>query len=510
MKTKLFYVWAVLFFSFNTYGQQPADQSMMDKIINFNQYKSTLQYRQPATVMARLDSVIHKNYDINNAIYNLNNLAKNFYDNNNKPTQVSNNNWDIANSVIMEQNRTDYTYDANGYLQTVTSYYYDANIGSIVPSVKFLYSFDTNGQFLQIVSKNYDTATSQFVNNSKEVYAYAQATDPKPNSVNTYIWDIANNVWIDSQRYNMTYNANFYLLTIVYENYNVSGSIWENMQKIVRTYDVNDFITTNIYQNWDVTTNAWVNFYKNIYTYSNPGSNLMIERSSLSWDTFANAWVLQNLLTNTFDSNNNLLLQTMEMYDTDQVTVVYGSKSEVSYNGNDSIILEYYWNAANQTWETNPYFKYMYTYDMTVPGSNIIKPSTPFINNIIYDTNMPFTYEPFHHKLLTVKYFNYNNNTNTFEETAKTTYKYTDTTTFVDKANQISTKVFPVPFNKFLKFEVEAEKFDLQITDLNGRLLHKGSYQNNEPVFLSNLTKGIYLYHIQTTDGEAIGKVIKK
>jgi len=117
-------------------------------------------------------------------------------------------------------------------------------------------------------------------------------------------------------------------------------------------------------------------------------------------------------------------------------------------------------------------------------------------------------YDSFHHQLLFKKDFSRATATDPWEEGYKTEYKYT-TTVGIDEMAQIDAKVYPVPFDNYLKVQTENDNYQIKIMDLNGRVLYAGEHQNNERVNLNNLTKGVYIYKIITGEGQATGQIIK-
>ena len=510
MKTKVLFF--VLMISSSLFGlsAQNTQNRILERILHFDQLVQKIHNRQANQATIRLDSIVYKTYDAANSNYLLNSLQSFLYDSNDNNINDSYNIWDTANSALMTQGKTDYTYTSNGFIETETYYYFYPVTNTLIPSQKRTYAYNSDDQLVMMTTENYDVNTSSFINDSKETYFYQNTTDTKPNVVSIEQWDTAGSAWVLDQLGTITYNANFQFTDLIIQNRDLANSIWVNNMHFTRTYDSNSRLTQEIVKMWDNTASSWVNSTKNTFTYTASGTDTNILRKFFVFDVPSTNWLLQGKTKYVVDSNNNLLVQKYYYLDAVTNTMVGSNKMVYTYNGAQVVLEIFQWDTANSAWKTDAFNKSEYQYDNNIDKTDLILPfvytnSNPI--NSIFSNGMP-NYDNFHHKVLFKKDYSRATAADPWQEGFKTEYKYT-TAVGIDEMAQIDVKVYPVPFDNYLKVQTKNDIYQIKILDLNGRVLYAGTHQNNERINLNNLTKGVYIYKIITGDGQATGQIIK-
>ncbi len=508
MKTKLLFILGCIFWYVQMFSQS---NRIVDRIIHFDQFVKHLQSRQVNTATIRLDSITRKNYDAVNSVYNLSSMDIFLFDSNNLNTEYSFNIWDVNNSVLFQQGKTEYVFNASGMISSKTDYYFDSSLNVMVPSQKHLYTYNASGQVIEMLSQQYDTASSQFVNQDKEIYTYAQTTDPKPNLVNIYQWDTANATWIDDKRGTITYNSNFQFTDIIIEAKDISNNTWVNSFHYIRNYDANFRLLEHLMQQWQ--SNAWVNVRKKSVSYTSMANYDEIVIENFNWDSVNSSWAINDKHIEHVDSNNNILQEEYYYWDSLNSQLFGSNKLVYNYNTNDIEVDYYMWDSQTQNWSSDILSKYVFNYDMSVPKSDLILPYylTPsgLPTDTLFETGIP-AFDGLNHKLLSKEFFSRATASDPWSPVFKKIYNYTDTSVSIEDHRQITAKVYPNPFSDHIRFEVASDTYSLNLFDLNGRLLFAADLNANESVNLSFLNKGIYIYKVQTNQGVASGKIIKK
>ena len=509
MKTKLFYLIAFILIGGKNLAQSNTN-AFVGRIDHFDQFVQHLQNRQPNTATIRLDSITGKNYDAANSVYTLNSLQTFSFDNNNMNIEDAFNTWNNNSSSLLQQNKSEYTYTNSGMIAEIINYYYNFNANALVPSQKNLYTYNASGQLSEMVIQQYDTPSSQFVNQQKEVYTYAQTSDPKPNLVQIYQWDTANTSWADFQRGTIAYNSNFQFTDIIMENKDVSNNTWVNNQHFVRIYDTNMRLLENSIQTWQ--TNAWVNYNKKTISYTPMGNYEEVIEENFSWDAPNSSWKVNSKQEMHIDNNDNVLQRAYFYWDAVNNQLVGSTKSINTYNANILEVTYFSWDNQTQDWATDTTQKELYTYDMSVAKTDLILPylyvSSSSFSNSLFSTGLP-NFDDLNHKLLTKESFYRTTASDPWILSYKQIYLYTDTTAAIDNYRQITAKVYPNPFKDTIRFEVASDTYSIHIYALDGRLLYRNLQQTNVAIDVSFLTKGIYVYHIDTANGRASGQIIK-
>ncbi|WP_299672989.1 T9SS type A sorting domain-containing protein [uncultured Polaribacter sp.] len=316
-----------------------------------------------------------------------------------------------------------------------------------------------------------------------------------------------------SSKTTYTYNGNNKALVEIYQSYDTNTNTVSSQYKTTYSYNSNGDVIQLIDQDWNGT--AWVNSYKFDITYSNnrissglayewngsawafdeDSSNITINYNSNgtvsaivsdSWDGFK--WVTSDRTINSFDANNNLILQEDQVWDGSTWTTDY--KEENTYDGNGNAITEkesYLDNGAfvitNNETNTFDTSKLMASFahpfkDKT--GLEFIVSGNGIVNKILTKTG----------------------------ENTRTTYNYVETTASTSNFNLLDFVVYPNPTTSILK--VDDSSFSLKNIEVYNIIGKKIMISNKNELNLENLVNGIYLLKIQSENGNvATRRVVK-
>jgi len=511
MKAKIFFIILTGMISYGTTAQQlnrlPINR-VMDQIFHFDRFFKKLHTRQVHNFSTRLDSINGWQYDSAAGTYNYSDKRIAYYDAQNNNTQYLSNTYN--GSTFITQDMVEYIYDANNNLISETSYFYDG-IGTyhLTPDYKTNYTYNSSNQITEIVYQNYDATTAGFINDNRDIFVYNSSSDTKPSSISDDVWDSSTNDWQPNERFEITYNASGQFTTVLIRAYN-SGAFVDD-GRVTRTYDSNNRLTLELWERMNSTTGQWENSGKREVSINQNGNVLEVVKQDYIWD---GSWQLLEKQVIHQDITNGNILLTEDFEWNDTTGLLDGNeKITYSYSGNTIESFSYYWDYSSADWQSDAYKKTVYTYDMNVLHADILLPV--MYHNDIYDTividGLPSQYNDFHHKLIEKIVYSRPSPSDPWEESFKYDYFYTDITNGISKEDSLTTKVYPVPFDDYIQFKVEGNSdFQLQLMDMNGRVLYTAKHQNNERVDVSGLSKGVYMYKITTAQGQAAGQIIKK
>lgn len=223
-------------------------------------------------------------------------------------------------------------------------------------------------------------------------YAMTYNNDNLPTEWSVEEWDTVKNVWWP-YKYNSTYNSNKKLetFTITFKE----NDVWLNWEKFDLTYTSDNNLETEIYCKWNFTSSAWDNKEKWVFSYTNDGD--IKEDLGYLWDSTAKDWSIKNskstyeLTSNKkinkyntylwdktssdwkierpefkyeYDNNGNIISE--ESYSWDEKTEIWSDipdKYTFAYNSDNNFTEEIHniWNATSSEWKPGEY-KYTYTY----------------------------------------------------------------------------------------------------------------------------------------------------
>ncbi len=141
-----------------------------------------------------------------------------------------------------------------------------------------------------------------------------------------------------------------------YYVYDTLTGLYTNNIKYSQTFNSSDNITTKLTQNW---AGTWEN---NMITrlFYDTNNNVILDRTE-SWNTGTAAWDSLDKTFYTYDASNNVVTRTYEYWD--GVSWVNASSNLYTYNSSNQLTSNTYelWNSWSGIWDSTD--KYVYRYD---------------------------------------------------------------------------------------------------------------------------------------------------
>jgi hypothetical protein len=316
------------------------------------------------------------------------------------------------------------------------------------------------------------------------------------------------------------YNAdNVSIGNDVYE-INTDGTTWDLKKHTALTYNSDDLVGVEIVSNWNGT--ILTNNKKTEYTYN---SDLSINTKTFSnWNTTSNSWEYAS--TKQYIYNSGLLSQILTL---NIVTAINYSKRDYIYNTNILTRIERTnWDESSNDWETNPWKKREYSYDIDgnltedieyydferdgVWEVGDVRYEYSYDNNYsIADLLIPFNFDdqsillPFNNNMITnIEFFEHSSSG--WISIGNLTYFYTDITLTTNEHIKEQYTVYPNPTKDEVKFEINDFE-SIKIYNSNGRLIRKTKFSI---INIKELPSGVYLYRIFKGGKIINGKIIKQ
>jgi hypothetical protein len=370
------------------------------------------------------------------------------------------------------------------------------------PNLKRIYEFNDNGQLLEIILYTFDRTTMGFKYYVKSSYRY----DQKGNEIEftNFKYEENGQSWLRTEALYSKYNSSNQLVEKISGVYNQPGDQWLPFIRDTFYYESNNFNNEFIRYEWDPIKNQYVNLYRLEFIKSN---NLIVEKSYV-WDTIQ--WKLGVIRENIFDSNSKLIqMKYVIMNDP------YFSNGKTEYvetykYNNDGFILENY----RQNWRNNvassDYLKKRHNYDS---GNNEIFYSDEYmidgklkINysyNQYFDNKIsskdivgfPYIYPQYLSQIVRVE-----NIKTEFDKHISNNidYFYSPIGPNAIKNQEEQILFYPNPVTDYLFFasDVVNKNVDVQIIDMQGKVIVNKSNVLEDKIDLSGVVNGIYFLKI--------------
>ncbi len=222
--------------------------------------------------------------------------------------------WDVDSVKWLNVFQIASIYDGSNRLQTSTYQMWDE--GDWVNFGRSVYTYDGSNRVATMTAQIW-TGT-EFADNQRSTYTYGSG-----DRIATILTEQYAGSWMNYHLETYTYDGNGNLTEFLTQNW--VGS-WVNLTRMTSTYSGN-LETESVLQTWS--GSAWTNVSRNEYVYT--GELLTIDRTS-SWG--GSAWSPTDVDTLKYTGNLN----------TETVTYHIASgildKSNMTYDGNDNLILE--------------------------------------------------------------------------------------------------------------------------------------------------------------------------
>lgn len=364
--------------------------------------------------------------------------------------------------------------------------------------------------------------------------ASGNTTTPNFKHINTF--DQTGNLIVDCE-YNWSSDLGTYIFGIKNEyTYNAQGKTLTNTEfcdtyelKNEYTYDMNGNNSILIECHLDSKTNTWKNNYRTEYVYN--GSNIQTE-IEYDWDSYANNWNLDSKTFHFFDSSkNDTLLKRYNKdysgnwnlshklinhytynetgsktaktnydisYSSDSTTISYAQKNEFTYDNYGNMLTMTESDYKSDTRDYTIQGKYEFGYDIS---KNLSEVSMGNLTGLECNN-----------KLTDYKYYTYTDSKYVLAGTIK--FYYSNRTIETGNA-QIANQSFwisPNPVTEYVKFNVPGSEGHLSVVIINlqGKTVLEKQVENNAPLNINYLNKGLYLYKVTDNTTTYNGKIILK
>lgn len=363
-------------------------------------------------------------------------------------------------------------------LRTVVNEYLENN-NWIPTNNETAYRYDTNGNLIKEGVFQLDMATNKWEKTQETLYNY--------NVNNKLIEEVYKRLPFQGvpelgNKTNYTYNVNNELIEIL--DYELVEGVWKLTVKEEIEYDSNNRPSIINEYDWDADNEVWEIDSKSTVTYNSEGKIEVLNIQVLENSN----WIDDSKYTYSYDNNGKLIEEVY--YEAGELR----TKVEYQYDSNgNTVIKKDYDTYSNGSW--GDISETTYTYDTTQLMSNFIHPFKDRTGLGYVKRDVAYI-----NKLL----ISYSSDTN------RKVYKYEDVTASNTDYNEFQFGVYPNPAEDFLTVNVENSETLKEINVFNF-LGKKMLTTTNSKFSIQNLSKGIYLLHIETKNGKvAIKKIVKE
>jgi len=211
--------------------------------------------------------------------------------------------------------------------------------------------------FLFKVNKQNFTS-NHFPQKAKNVFNAKTELKQRLDSVVQIERDINTNEWLNSSKYEYTYDERGNLIYYYWYWY---AEQWEGYYKSEYAYDErnNRILETDYY--WNSETEQWERDFKYEYTYDERGNLILV--AAYQWNSDTEQWKVSDKYEYTYDERGNLILGAAYQWNSDTEQWKVSDKYECAYDERGNLILgaAYQWNSDTEQWERD--YKYEYAYD---------------------------------------------------------------------------------------------------------------------------------------------------
>ena len=356
--------------------------------------------------------------------------------------------YDITNSQWVNSYLDEFTYNASGYNTADHYSTWNPDTELYDPEGKQELTYNGGIHPAEQVYYAWDAFTRAWYPIQKRTFSY----DGAGNMVLAYTYYFDDPDWILIGKDERTYNGSGSLTLQVLSSWDDSGSEWINGSKTENTYNGSGLLTVSTSLVWDYFTEEWVNDYKDEYTYN--GNGQQITGVYYSWDEDSSLWINDYKEDFTYDEHLNMVL-----------------------------ILEQEWNGAQwvNSYKIEASYNNDYTFDQLI---------FPWIFGQEFD-------QYFMHMPVEVVESEYLGSSYVLAYRSQFNFSEINITGIANiESNQAS--LYPQPADDYVIFDWRSSNpvFDLDLYDVNGRLVMQKKIGNHKAVAIHHLTPGLYLYRL--------------
>ena len=449
-------------------------------------------------------------------------------------------------STTSNEYRRLYTYDHKNRLTKDISYTFNSLTEKWDPTKKCELTYsDTSNRKTEIVFQ-WNEIANDWVSWYKYIYDY----DENGNETDdiAYKWSIENNNW-----YGVIYKVRRYdnfnqLIYYLQNEWDYESSEWQKDFKYAFEYEENKQIKewyikwSNDIETWD-TLSVYISFFNQdkqrifdtSYTYMNSenmfassmtgylydnNNNLSVKYGSNS-DSYLGDFVPSDSIFYEYNNKGLLIRQKYRLFDGYYEDWVDANIDEFEYDGNGNLTLytHFDFSIVNRTYKeeytrddyNNVLTKRYYGWDPT-ESSWYGQSATDYVYDYRYlkkDIKTPYNNTKGHKINSTTKY-EWDGNSWIPKPTA--VYHYSvEETSFISSDNDVKFVVYPNPTSDHIAFDLgQNVSGSLQLLNTAGIVLLTTEISNNDPIDISQLKPGLYIYRVSLPTTEVTGKVLIK
>lgn len=202
------------------------------------------------------------------------------------------------------------------------------------------YHYNTSGFADTSFSKTYDNINHRYSYGAQSIYSYNASW--QNTEILNQVLDTATSHWVNSSRYQYTFDASNHTTEMLYQNWNTGN--WVNSTKTDYTYDGSGFATGYTKYTWDNGGSAWVNFVLANYTIN--ASGIPLVKLYKSWDAGTSSWVNIEQESYQYNTGNQVTQYLDQQWDAVNLQWNNYGKDTYTYytSGLQHEITNYYWN----------------------------------------------------------------------------------------------------------------------------------------------------------------------
>lgn len=484
------------FFSKISKQKELSVPGISDKFLKFQVqnklYKQFSQLKEADALKQRLDSLVDEGSDKEEYLYDTSgNLILDIYFD-----------WD---GMWVKSGKDEYSYDSNGnQTQDISSDWYGTEW---VNSWKTDNSYDSNNNRVKVVHSSWDEGS--WINSYKQESFYDGDNYLTQNI--SYQWSYSpDNIWIESGKNEFVYDLNGNQTQNI--SYIFNNGDWEKISKIESVFEANEKNTKTFVYDWD--GENWINSEKYETVYS--ANENIIEYVYSAWNGVE--WEEAAKFEYHYDSNGNRTLSDLIYFFEGQQIIFMREESAYDGYGNRTYYVFLSIDGESEDFTLLPMWKQENVYDNSFSFEDLILPfkasdfEDDYENDFEgevgqFDLNLLFK-----HKLTNI--INYEHDGNNWQSVGdyKVYYSEQNITDVKDLNLAGSVNVYPNPATNNVTFNIDglAGNLTVELYDIQGKLVLSKASDNNTPVSIENLKKGLYFYRLSDKSNFYTGKFMVK
>ena len=393
-----------------------------------------------------------------------------------------------------ETEKTLFTYDIKGNIIRDVDFYQDNISSQWILKFKTDYTYDENNNIVLFISYRRDTILNQWVNSHKHEFTYNNLEQEIKELL--YEWDLNINEWILNFKSERIYNNQGYELSVTGFGWVESASEWENCCKQENSYDEEGNLEWKYSFNWDQDLSLWINRSRREYTYGE-NQELLIY---IYYSWVSDLW-LEGQKTEYIYDENGQLFQIMQYGWDSEEQWLNDSKTTSIFDeaGNTIQMMEYEWNEGDSVWMND--YEYDIYYDLSYLMTEVLWPFED--DEMINAVNMPVEMNG---------YF-WSSDIGDWANEFQGNFYYSNYEyELLNEKETIKAQLYPNPVDKqfSIHFSDAYQKIEIQLYDIQGRIVLQKYIKNGENINIEHLETGIYVYSLNIEGKTQRGKLIKR